>query len=234
MHCKSNRKKRSWRNDTGGIKVENAIQIENLTKCFGETKVLDRINASFKKGKIYGIIGRNGSGKSMLMKCICGLIIPTSGKIIINEKRLGLDIDLPENLSGIIEEPGFLENYSAFKNLQFLTMLRNKIGKEEIISTLKKVGLDPYSKLHVGKYSMGMKQRLGIAQAIMEKPQILILDEPMNGLDNEGVEEMRKLFLDLRNEGTIIILASHNKDDVEILCDEVYEMDKGVLTKIVR
>jgi len=210
--------------------VENAIQLENLTKCFGETKVLDRINACFKKGKIYGIIGRNGSGKSMLMKCICGLIVPTSGRIIINEKRLGIDIDLPENLSGIIEEPGFLENYSAFKNLQFLTVLRNKIAKEEIISTLKKVGLDPYSKLHVGKYSMGMKQRLGIAQAIMEKPEILILDEPMNGLDNEGVEEMRKLFIDLRNEGTIIILASHNKDDVEILCDEVYEMDKGVLT----
>lgn len=214
--------------------MENVIRVENLTKCFGETKVLDKINVSFEEGKIYGIIGRNGSGKSMLMKCICGLVVPTSGKIIINEKRMGLDIDLPENLSGIIEEPGFLENYSAFKNLQFLTMIRNKIGKEEIISTLKKVGLDPYSKLHVGKYSMGMKQRLGIAQAIMEKPKILILDEPMNGLDNDGVEEMRKLFLDLRKEGTIIILASHNKDDVEILCDEVYEMDKGVLTKINR
>lgn len=234
MYCKSSSKKRSWHNDTGGIKVENVIRVENLTKCFGETKVLDKINVSFEEGKIYGIIGRNGSGKSMLMKCICGLVVPTSGKIIINEKRMGLDIDLPENLSGIIEEPGFLENYSAFKNLQFLTMIRNKIGKEEIISTLKKVGLDPYSKLHVGKYSMGMKQRLGIAQAIMEKPKILILDEPMNGLDNDGVEEMRKLFLDLRKEGTIIILASHNKDDVEILCDEVYEMDKGVLTKINR
>ena len=145
---------------------------------------------------------------------------------------MGLDIDIPENLSGIIEEPGFLENYSAFKNLQFLAMIKNKIGKEEIVSALKTVGLDPYSKLHVGKYSMGMKQRLGIAQAIMEKPQILILDEPMNGLDNDGVEEMRKLFLDLRKEGAMIILASHNKDDVEILCDEVYKMDKGILTKI--
>ncbi|MDD2957537.1 MAG: ATP-binding cassette domain-containing protein [Lachnospiraceae bacterium] len=213
--------------------MKNVIQIENLTKCFGETKVLDNVNVSFKEGKIYGIIGRNGSGKSMLMKCICGLVVPTSGKIIINEKRMGFDIDLPENLSGIIEEPGFLENYSAFKNLHFLTMIRNKIGKEEIISSLKKAGLDPYSKLHVGKYSMGMKQRLGIAQAIMEKPQILILDEPMNGLDHDGVEEMRALFLDLRKEGTLIILASHNKDDVEILCDEVYEMDKGVLTKSV-
>lgn len=232
MHCKSNRKERSWCNDTGGIKVERVIQIENLTKFFGETKVLDKINVSFEEGKIYGIIGRNGSGKSMLMKCICGLVVPTSGKIIINGKRMGLDIDIPENLSGIIEEPGFLENYSAFKNLQFLAMIKNKIGKEEIVSALKTVGLDPYSKLHVGKYSMGMKQRLGIAQAIMEKPQILILDEPMNGLDNDGVEEMRKLFLDLRKEGAMIILASHNKDDVEILCDEVYKMDKGILTKI--
>lgn len=232
MYCKSNSEKRSWYNDTGGIKVENVIQIENLTKFFGETKILDKINVSFERGKIYGIIGRNGSGKSMLMKCICGLVVPTSGKININGKSIGGNSDLPENLSGIIEEPGFLENYSAFKNLQFLAMIRNKIQKEEIVSTLKKVGLDPYSKLHVGKYSMGMKQRLGIAQAIMEKPQILILDEPMNGLDNDGVEEMRKLFLDLRNEGTIIILASHNKDDVEILCDEVYKMDKGILTKI--
>ncbi len=214
--------------------MEYVIQIENLTKCFGETKILDEINVSFEKGKIYGIIGRNGSGKSMLMKCICGLVVPTSGQIRINGACVGTDIDLPENLSGIIEEPGFLENYSAFKNLQFLAMIRNKVGKEEIISNLKRVGLDPYSKLHVGKYSMGMKQRLGIAQAIMEKPKILILDEPMNGLDNDGVEEMRKLFLDLRDEGTIIILASHNKDDVEILCNEVYAMDKGKLTKVSR
>lgn len=175
--------------------MEKLIQIKNLTKCFGETKVLNNISVNFDKGHIYGIIGRNGSGKSMLMKCICGLVVPASGEIIIDKKKLGIDSDLPENLTGIIEEPGFLENYSAYKNLQFLSMIKNKIGKEEIIQTLKRVGLDPYSKLHVGKYSMGMKQRLGIAQAIMEKPQILILDEPMNGLDHDGVEEMRKLFL---------------------------------------
>lgn len=210
----------------------NIIQIENLTKYFGETKILDNINVSFEEGKIYGIIGRNGSGKSMLMKCICGLVVPTSGKIRINGKCIGADMDFSENLSGIIEEPGFLENYSGFKNLEFLAMIRNKIGKEEILFNLKKVGLDPYSKLHVGKYSMGMKQRLGIAQAIMEKPQILILDEPMNGLDNDGVEEMRKLFLDLREKGTIILLASHNKEDIEILGDEVYRIDKGVLSKM--
>ena len=187
--------------------MEKLIQIKNLTKCFGETKVLDKINVNFDRGHIYGIIGRNGSGKSMLMKCICGLVVPTSGEIIIDNKKLGTDIDLPENLAGIIEEPGFLENYSAYKNLQFLSMIKNKIGKEEIIQTLKSVRLDPYSKLHVGKYSMGMKQRLGIAQAIMEKPEILILDEPMNGVDNDGVMEMRKLFINLREEGTMIIIA---------------------------
>ena len=182
--------------------MEKLIQIKNLTKCFGETKVLDKINVNFDRGHIYGIIGRNGSGKSMLMKCICGLVVPTSGEIIIDNKKLGTDIDLPENLAGIIEEPGFLENYSAYK------------------------------KLHVGKYSMGMKQRLGIAQAIMEKPEILILDEPMNGLDNDGVMEMRKLFINLREEGTMIIIASHNKEDIEVLCDEVFEMEKGKLTPV--
>ena len=197
--------------------MEKLIQIKNLTKCFGETKVLDKINVNFDRGHIYGIIGRNGSGKSMLMKCICGLVVPTSGEIIIDNKKLGTDIDLPENLAGIIEEPGFLENYSAYKNLQFLSM---------------SVRLDPYSKLHVGKYSMGMKQRLGIAQAIMEKPEILILDEPMNGLDNDGVMEMRKLFINLREEGTMIIIASHNKEDIEVLCDEVFEMEKGKLTPV--
>ena len=209
--------------------MEKLIQIKNLTKCFGETKVLDKINVNFDRGHIYGIIGRNGSGKSMLMKCIWGLVVPTSGEIII---------DMPRDREGkfepeiIIEEPGFLENYSAYKNLQFLSMIKNKIGKEEIIQTLKSVRLDPYSKLHVGKYSMGMKQRLGIAQAIMEKPEILILDEPMNGLDNDGVMEMRKLFINLREEGTMIIIASHNKEDIEVLCDEVFEMEKGKLTPV--
>ena len=132
MDYKSNRKKGCRSNDTGGINMEKLIQIKNLTKCFGETKVLDKINVNFDRGHIYGIIGRNGSGKSMLMKCICGLVVPTSGEIIIDNKKLGTDIDLPENLAGIIEEPGFLENYSAYKNLQFLSMIKNKIGKEEI------------------------------------------------------------------------------------------------------
>lgn len=150
--------------------MEKYIQIKNLTKTFGKITVLDKINVAFEKGHIYGIVGRNGSGKSMLMKCICGLVLPTSGEILIGGKKLGSEIKLPENLAGIIEEPGFLENYSAVKNLQFLTMIKNKIGKAEIIHTLELVGLDPYSKLHVGKYSMGMKQRLGIAQAIMEEP----------------------------------------------------------------
>ena len=212
--------------------MEKLIQIKNLTKCFGETKVLDKINVNFDRGHIYGIIGRNGSGKSMLMKCICGLVVPTSGEIIIDNKKLGTDIDLPENLAGIIEEPGFLENYSAYKNLQFLSMIKNKIGKEEIIQTLKSVRLDPYSKLHVGKYSMGMKQRLGIAQAIMEKPEILILDEPMNGLDKHGVKEIREVLLQMKEENRVILLSSHNPKDIDYLCDVVFEMDGGYLQEM--
>ena len=212
--------------------MEKLIQIKNLTKCFGETKVLDKINVNFDRGHIYGIIGRNGSGKSMLMKCICGLVVPTSGEIIIDNKKLGTDIDLPENLAGIIEEPGFLENYSAYKNLQFLSMIKNKIGKEEIIQTLKSVRLDPYSKLHVGKYSMGMKQRLGIAQAIMEKPEILILDEPMNGLDKHGVKEIREVLLQMKEENRVILLSSHNPKDIDYLCDVVFEMDDGYLQEM--
>ena len=145
----------------------------------------------------------------------------------LDNKKLGTDIDLPENLAGIIEEPGFLENYSAYKNLQFLSMIKNKIGKEEIIQTLKSVRLDPYSKLHVGKYSMGMKQRLIIAQAIMEKPDIIILDEPTNALDEKGVIEVRNIIEEEKKRGAIILLASHNRQDIDILADHIYILNQG-------
>ena len=207
--------------------MEKLIQIKNLTKCFGETKVLDKINVNFDRGHIYGIIGRNGSGKSMLMKCICGLVVPTSGEIIIDNKKLGTDIDLPENLAGIIEEPGFLENYSAYKNLQFLSMIKNKIGKEEIIQTLKSVRLDPYSKLHVGKYSMGMKQRLGIAQAIMEKPELIILDEPSNALDEKSEEILWQIVSEEKERGALILISCHTTETLEKVSDEIFRMDMG-------
>lgn len=212
--------------------MSNMIEITNLCKSFKDTKVLNDITIKIKKGNIIGIIGRNGSGKTVLFKCICGLISPTKGTVKINNKILGKDIDIPNNIGAIIETPGFLPNYNGFKNLKFLAMIKNQINNEHIKDTIKLVGLNPDSKKHVGKYSLGMRQRLGIAQAIMENPDILILDEPMNGLDNEGVKDMRKLFLSLKEQGKTILLASHNKEDIEVLCDEVYMMDKGILTQI--
>ena len=187
------------------------IQIENVTKKFGEAVVLDEINMELQPGNIYGLVGRNGSGKTMLMKCICGFVLPTSGTIHVNGKIVGKEIDIPDDIGIIIENPGFLPNYSGFKNLQLLAMIRNKIGKAQIKEAIRRVGLDPESKKHVGKYSLGMRQRLGLAQALMEDPSILLLDEPMNGLDNEGVEEIRKLILDLKQNGKLIIIASHTR-----------------------
>lgn len=212
--------------------MSTIIEITNLCKSFKETKVLNDIAIKIKKGNIIGIIGRNGSGKTVLFKCICGLVSPTKGTVKINNKILGKDMDIPDNIGVIIETPGFLSNYNGFKNLKFLAMIKNQISNEHIKDTIKLVGLNPDSKKHVGKYSLGMRQRLGIAQAIMENPDILILDEPMNGLDNDGVKDMRKLFLSLKEQGKTILLASHNKDDIEVLCDEVYMMDKGILTQI--
>lgn len=212
--------------------MSTIIEITNLCKSFKETKVLNDITIKIKKGNIIGIIGRNGSGKTVLFKCICGLVSPTKGTVKINNKILGKDMDIPDNIGVIIETPGFLPNYNGFKNLKFLAMIKNQISNEHIKDTIKLVGLNPDSKKHVGKYSLGMRQRLGIAQAIMENPDILILDEPMNGLDNKGVKDMRKLFLSLKEQGKTILLASHNKEDIEVLCDEVYMMDKGILTQI--
>ncbi len=214
------------------IQSEDIIVVENICKQFKENKVLNNVSAVFKKGEIHGVVGRNGSGKTMLFKCVCGFVKPTSGKITVEGKVIGKDVDMPKNVGIIIESPGFLTNFSGLKNLQMLANINGTIKKEKIVETIKFVGLDPYSKKHVGKYSMGMRQRLGIAQAIMEEPSILILDEPMNGLDKTGVEEMRSLFKKLKEQGATIILASHNAQDIEVLCDTVHEMDGGVMTKV--
>jgi len=145
---------------------------------------------------------------------------------------MGKDLDILNNSGIIIEDPGFLRRWSGYHNLEFLYTIRNKRDKEYLYYVLEKVGLDPGSNMPAGKYSLGMRQRLAIAQAIMEEPDILILDEPMNGLDKAGVAEMRELFRGMKEEGKLIILASHNREDIEILCDEVYEMENGVLTRI--
>lgn len=209
--------------------MAEVIKIENLTKKFGDVTALENVNLSMERGKIYGVVGRNGSGKTVLFKLIAGYLRPTAGRVIVSGKEIGKDTDFAENIGIIIENPGFLKGYTGFKNLAYLASIRNVIGKEEIRASMEKVGLDPDSRKKVGKYSLGMKQRLGIAQAIMEDPGILILDEPMNSLDKQGVEEVRGILKGLRDEGKTIMLASHNKEDIEVLCDEVYEMDRGRL-----
>lgn len=213
--------------------MSNMIEIKNLVKSFGNVTVLNNISVSFEQGKIHGLIGRNGSGKTMLMKCICGFVPVSSGEIYVSGKQIGNDIDTPESMGIIIEAPGFLPEYNAYKNLKFLADIKGKVKKTEIRKAIESVGLDPDSKKHVGKYSLGMKQRLGLAQAIMENPELLILDEPMNGLDKEGVADMRKYLLTLKEQGKTMIIASHSAEDIEVLCDTVCEMEKGVLTKII-
>ena len=212
--------------------MNNVIQIRDLTKKFKDVTVLDNISIDFEKGKVHGLIGRNGSGKTMLMKCICGIVPYKIGEIRVNDKIIGKDTDIPANVGVIIETPGFLPNYSGYNNLKFLAKIKNKIGRDEIRDAIKSVGLNPDDKKHVGKYSLGMRQRLGLAQAIMENPDLLILDEPMNGLDKDGVKDMRQYLLNLKAQGKTILIASHSAEDIDVLCDTVSEMDKGVLTAV--
>lgn len=213
-------------------KIKNAIQVKKLSKDFGQDRVLKCINRDFESGKIHGIVGNNGSGKTVLMKCICGFLLPTEGTVIVNGRRVGKDVDFPLDLGVIIETPGFLPGVTGVKNLEILASINKKIGLSEIADAIRRVGLDPHMKKPVGKYSLGMRQRLGIAQAIMEDPSLLILDEPLNGLDKHGVAEMRKLIKGLSAEGKTILLASHNQGDIDELCDTVCEMDAGVMTSI--
>lgn len=199
-------------------RMENILILKDITKHFGNFTALDHVSLEVRRQSICGIVGRNGSGKTVLFKCICDLYGIDSGTIERNMQRTG----------AIIEEPGFLPQYSGKRNLQYLAMISGTkdIDFDAILNT---VGLAQAGRKHVGKYSMGMRQRLGIAQAIMEKPDFLVLDEPMNGLDNQGVCEMRSLFLKLRDNGTTILLASHNREDIETMCDSIYTMDHGVL-----
>lgn len=205
------------------------IELKNVKKNFGKKTVIDDITATFSEGTIVGVIGRNGCGKTVLFKMICGLMLPSSGTIVVNGETVGKDVDFPDSMGIIIESPQFSGNRNARDTLMELAVIKNRIGREEVEQTLKKVGLNPDEKKKVSKYSLGMRQRLGIAQAIMENPKVLILDEPMNGLDKHGVEDMRKLFFQLKEEGKTILLASHNREDIELLCDVVYEMENGKL-----
>ena len=203
----------------------SGIIVEHVYKSFGMEQILTDVSMKVLPGKIFGIVGNNGSGKTVLMKCICGFLQPDSGIVRVNGKIVGKACDFPEDLGVIIETPGFLPNLTGYQNLKILASLKGIIGKKEIQEVLLQVGLDPDMRKPVGKYSLGMRQRLGIAQAIMEKPKVLILDEPFNGLDKTGVGHMRDLLQELKGQGKAILLASHNAQDIEVLCDEVHDME---------
>lgn len=204
---------------------EICIHVKDATKRFKENIGLDHVSINFERNKIHGIIGRNGSGKTVLFKCICGFMKLDSGVITVNGnpvKPLAT-----QDIGVIIENPGFIASMDGFRNLKLLASVNHKISKENIRETMRTVGLDPDSRKHISKYSLGMRHRLGIAQAIMEEPEILILDEPMNGLDRQGVIEIRELLMRLKEKGKTIILSSHYAEDIEVLCDTVHEMDGG-------
>lgn len=210
--------------------MDYIVKVRNVTKRFKETTALKQVSLSVEKGAIYGIIGRNGSGKTVLFKCICGLLAVSEGEITVLGQTIGDGLRVPKGVGAVIETPGFLPNASGYRNLFYLASLSGKPDRQKIRDVIAMVGLDPDSRKHVGKYSMGMRQRLGLAQAIMDDPELLILDEPMNGLDNQGTKQMRQLLIDFRSQGKTIILASHSQEDISTLCDVVYQMDAGVLS----
>ena len=212
--------------------MNSVVEMKHVTKRYGKIEVLKDVSLTCKAGKIYGLIGRNGSGKTVLLKSICGFVLPTSGEVRVQGQQIVKDVDFPTDIGFIIESPGFLARESGLQNLMHLASIRGKASVEDVRQSMYTVGLDPNLRKPVGKYSMGMRQRLGIAQAIMEKPDLLILDEPMNGLDNQGVEHIRSVLLSLKEQGVTIVLASHFKEDISYLCDEVYEMDAGILTRM--
>jgi len=208
------------------------IEIENYTKIIKNQTILRGINLSLEPGLIHGFVGYNGSGKTMLFKGICGFIRPTEGEVRIHGKVIGVDIDFPRNAGIIIEQPNFIPEFTAFNNLKYLVKIKNCIGDEKIAAVLRRVGLDPDAKKKIRAFSLGMKQRLALAQAIMEDPELLILDEPMNALDKEGVAFARQLLLDLKAAGVTILLCSHVADDIEYLCDDVWRLDSGNIEQI--
>lgn len=209
------------------------IEITNLEKKIKDNVVLNNINLELEKGNIYGFLGRNGSGKTMLFRAICGLIRPTSGQVKIDEKLLGKDIGFPQSCGVIIESCSLWSEYTGYENLKKLASIKNIIKDEDIKDILIRLGLDPEDKRPFRKYSLGMKQKLAIAQAIMEKPEIIILDEPTNALDEEAVEIFRDIILKEKERGALILIASHNKEDINQLADFKFKMDMGKIQPLI-
>lgn len=206
------------------------VRLEDYCKSFKSAEVLKNINLTLESGKVIGLKGKNGSGKTMLMRAISGLILPTSGKVYINDKELGRHISFPPSIGILIENPSFISNYTGFKNLKILASIQNRISDDEIRDAIRKVGLDPDDKRTFKKYSLGMKQRLGIAAAIMERPDIVILDEPINALDEAGAGLIKGLLDELKANGSLIIIACHNTEELNYLSDEIYEIYDGEIT----
>lgn len=205
------------------------VEVKGVFKRIGNRTILENVHLEVPAGMIYGISGHNGSGKSMLLRVICGLVIPNEGIVKIFEKVIGKEQEFPLNTGALIETPGFLLGYSGMDNLRLLAMIRNQITGEEIAEAIRTVGLDPLDRRPVRTYSTGMRQRLGLAQALMEKPKLLILDEPTNGLDRQGIGEVHQLLKELRKNGITILLTSHSHDELKTLCDATFLMDKGHL-----
>ncbi|ANF94999.1 ATP-binding cassette domain-containing protein [Paenibacillus bovis] len=205
------------------------LKIENVTKKISGNTVLEDINLELYNQKVYGFYGANGSGKSMLFRVMSGLVKPTVGHVWVKGRKLDGNYSFPESIGVLIESPGFWPNYTGAENLKILASIKNKINEEDIRNSLQRVGLEYNDTRNYKKYSLGMKQRLAIAQAIMEKPEIIILDEPTNALDENGVELIRNIILEEKDRGATILLASHNKEDINILADEVFKISKGKL-----
>ena len=208
------------------------LVLKNVTKKFGENVILKNVNLKFESGKIYGFIGRNGSGKSVLLKLICGFYTVTSGEILLDGMNYIEKNSFPEDTRALIEKPNFIPDLTGFENLKLLASIQNKINDDQIKRAMEEVNIPISSDKKYSKYSLGTKQKLGIAQVLMEDPKIIILDEPFNGIENETVKKLRKVLLKEKKKGKIIILATHIKEDIDELADVVYEVDNGIITEI--
>ena len=203
------------------------VRLEHYTKSFKKVTVLEDINLTLESGKVIGLKGKNGSGKTMLMRAISGLILPTSGKVFINDRELGKQISFPPSIGLLIENPSFISNYTGFKNLKVLASIQNRVDDEHIREVIRQVGLDPDDKRTYRKYSLGMKQKLGIAAAYMENPDLIILDEPINALDEAGAKQVHEILEEQKKRGALIIIACHDKEELEMLSDEIIEISEG-------
>ncbi len=209
------------------------LEISNLSKTIQKNEILKQINLSMEKGKIYGLWGKNGSGKTMLMRCICGLVIPTEGKIVIDGKVLGREISFPESVGVLIENPGFIEHYSALENLKAIASIKGDVGEDEMLRLMEMLELDGKSRKKIKKYSLGMRQKMGIIAAVMGTPQMIILDEPINALDEDSVKKVQKLLEEIKKRNSLIIISCHDRYEMEKLADEIFYMENGKIVNHV-